>query len=211
VSQPNEDGYGLRLSSVALAASVLLVMAAGVTVWPVVRAHLTGGPAPTPSPSAPARWTAYSGPRCSSPGADPLVLVDAGGAAPPWHGGSASARGFGCTTPGYTHQSGSAQRWRNVGHWVFLPGRGISSCRLSIHVPPGTWAADVRYNLYAAAGSPGPAFATFHVDQHALDAGGWASEGPFRLSTGTLEVEITDAGTDPHYGSVADVVTATCS
>jgi hypothetical protein len=216
MSRPNEDGEGLRLSSVALAVTVLLVMAAGVTVWPVLRSHLlVAGPAPAPSPSpASARWTAYSGPRCSSAGAAPLLLTDAGGTAPPWHGGSASARGFGCTTPSYSHQSGSRDAWRNVGHWVFLPGRGVTTCSLAVHVPPGTWAGDVRYNLYAGdttAGFYGAAFATFHLDQHVLDAGGWATEGPYRVSTGTLDVEITDAGTDPHYGAVADVVTATCS
>jgi hypothetical protein len=78
----------------------------------------------------------------------------------------------------------------------------------------GTWASSVLYEVYSGDttnGFGGAAFASFHLDQHSLDAGGWASEGPFSFSGGTIDLGITDAGTDAHLGAVADVVKATCS
>jgi hypothetical protein len=72
----------------------------------------------------------------------------------------------------------------------------------------------VLYNVYSGDttnGFSGSALASFHLNQHSLDAGGWATEGPFSFSSGTIDLSITDAGTDPHFGAVADVVKASCS
>jgi hypothetical protein len=114
----------------------------------------------------------------------------------------------------YSHQSGSTTSWKNSADWVFTPGASASSCTFAVHVGAGTWAADVLYEVYpgdTTGGFRGGPSAGFHLDQHALDAGGWASEGPFPVPDGTVDLKITDAGTDPHFGAVADVVQASCS
>ena len=96
---------------------------------------------------------------------------------------------------------------------MFTSG-SATSCTFSIYVANGTWSSSVLYNVYAGdttSGFAGAPFASFHVNQHSFDAGGWATAGPFSVSTGTIDLSITDAGTDPHFGAVADVVKATCS
>jgi transcriptional regulator with XRE-family HTH domain len=174
-------------------------------------------PAPPPraAPVAPARpaWTGFSGPGCSSAGANSLSFFTPGGSVDPWHATTGGAAGYGCASPRYSHQSGSTTRWQNDADWVFFPG-GTSSCSLNIHVAAGTWASDALYNVYAgdtANGFQGSAYASFHLDQHTFDAGGWVPVGPFPVTTGVIDLSITDAGTSLHYGVVADVVTASCS
>jgi hypothetical protein len=173
----------------------------------------TPAPSPTPPTPVPATVTAWSGPTCSSSGTPALSFFNAGGSAPPWHGTSASPSGYDCSSPRYSLQSGSSTSWRNAADWVFTPG-SATSCTFSIYVANGTWSSSVLYNVYAGdttAGFGGAPFASFRVDQHSLDAGGWVTEGPFSFSAGTIDLSITDAGTDPHFGAVADVVRATCS
>jgi hypothetical protein len=179
----------------------------------------TPGPPPTPTPAPPApaalkpAFTASSGPGCGTSGAAALSFFTSG-ANGDWHATTGGAPGFGCGSPRYSHQSGSPTQWQNDADWVFTPGAGVSSCTFSIHVATGTWSASVLYEVYSGDttnGFHGAAFASFHLDQHGLDAGGWASAGPFSSSSGTIDLAITDAGTDPHFGAVADVVKATCS
>jgi hypothetical protein len=177
----------------------------------------TGVPAAAAAaPGAPAGdWTAYSGPHCASQGAAPLAFYDSPQAAAPWlPAASAGTSGFKeCGPAERTRLSGIDGTWQNDADWVFTPPRGTSTCRFEIHVPPGSWDHDVLYNVYpgdASNGYNGAPSTSFRIDQARYDTGNWAASPAIPLTSGIVDLNITDAGADPAAQAAADVVRITC-
>lgn len=172
------------------------------------------GVADTDSPGI--GWTAYSGPGCASRGAAPLSPYDSPQAAGRWRPTAVGAGGFAnCGSALRSGRSGSAGSWLNDADWVFTPPRQINLCRFEVYIPPGAWARDVLYEVYlgdASNGYNGPAATSFDIDQARYDSGGWTAAGPaVSLTSGIVDLNITDAGTDGNSQVVADLVRATCT
>jgi transcriptional regulator with XRE-family HTH domain len=147
-------------------------------------------------------WTGYSGTQCASPGAAAAVFSPAGG----WDTTTGGAYSGGCKAARYHHLSGRSSP-DSTADWVFTPSAGITGCTFALHIPAGTWTDSAQYQLYGAGGTQ---TASFTVDQHAYDAGGWYTTSRYPTTGGTVDLQLTNAGSG-RYGVVADIVTATCS
>ena len=213
-------------------APLLLILAIAVvgalTLHPGTT-HLGTAPAPTgrspvittsQTPLGPApTWSAFSGPGCASNDARALQFYNSSDTTP-WRAAAAGGPAdYGrCADPQYSLLSGypDPTRWKNQADWVFTPGSKVkvTECRFRIYVPRGTWSGSVQYKVYdgdTTNGYQGQAVKTFTLDQAAYDAGGWAGSPAASISTGVIDLAVTDAGTDPQPGAVADVVQAICS
>ncbi|MGW1563799.1 protein kinase domain-containing protein [Streptomyces sp. NPDC002144] len=166
----------------------------------------------TGSRAGSATWTGWSGTECASSSAAQTSFYPATGA---WKTTTGGAYTHGCEAAKYIHLEDDGDGgWDANADWVFTPGTSVSSCSFRIHVAKGTWAShDAQYKVYNVDSTNyGQAkyFAHFGFDQHDYDAGGWYTTSSFTFHTGTIDLALTDTGSDSH-GVVADEVEATCS
>jgi hypothetical protein len=176
----------------------------------------TGARTTTTTPAATVvSWSAFSGPNCSSGGAQKLAFYNDPQASVRWHTTAVPGpSGYSCADPQYTNLSGSTTSWNNDADWVFTPGRTVTACRFQIYIPRGTWSASAAYRVYPddeSNGANGQAIATFTLDQAADDGGGWAESPQIPFSGTVIDLQITDEGAATRPGAVADVAVAACS
>ncbi|GGN29973.1 protein kinase domain-containing protein [Streptomyces fuscichromogenes] len=156
-------------------------------------------------------WTAHSGTECASSGAAQTSFYAKSGE---WKKTTGGAYTYDCNAARYIHLEDDGDGgWNANADWVFTPGTSVSSCSFRIHVAKGTWASDAQYRVYNVdSTNDGSArdFAHFDFDQHDYDAGGWYTTRSFTFHTGTIDLALTNTGSDT-YGVVADEVEASCS
>ena len=168
--------------------------------------------APTGAATPPAQatvWTGYAGARCASTGAAPTSFYDADGS---WHTTTGGAYSYGCKAAQYVHLTGST-RWTANADWVFHPPAAASGCTFTIHIAAGTWTHTAQYEVYDTDSTNNGAaepISSFTFNQGDYDNGGWYTTSRYPATTGTIDLALTNAGTDRH-GVVADLVKTTCT
>jgi transcriptional regulator with XRE-family HTH domain len=114
-----------------------------------------------------------------------------------WHqiSGGWAANGCGGRAE-YSHHTGLAMTWAQTADWIFqMPGGG--HCLIEVYIPDIAESEGLaQYDLYNSTDTTyDKRMTTFAIDQSAY-RGRWAMAGPFSFAQATVDLEITDRGTD---------------
>jgi hypothetical protein len=186
----------------AAASTLGAVSAAGGSAAPAPSAPATAKPGSAAGPGTTTRvtYSGWSGSQCASSGATRTAFSGN------WQTTTGGTYQNGCKAARYVHLSGGTDPTATAS-WVFSPGTQITGCTFAIHIAAGTWTGNAQYQVADGAQPSTP----FTIDQSSYGAGGWYTTARYAVSSGTVEVTLTNAGSGSRYGVVADTVNASCT